>query len=222
MEKTYDFYTDGAATMKKVNGEYVREAGGWAFAFKDNGNIYCSSGHEDHTTNQAMELRAIYEALLYYWKYYFSPSAATTLKIYSDSAYSINICTTWRFGWKRNEWQRKGNKPIENLEIIKKIDELLDEMNVGFNNVEFVKVKGHNGDEMNELVDQFAVNAKKTGKEVVDYFCDKNNYICGKRRELPIIDDIGPDREELEEIIKPLLTYPCGRKLEITEIESQS
>jgi hypothetical protein len=28
----YSYWTDGAASMNKVNGEYIREAGGWAWA----------------------------------------------------------------------------------------------------------------------------------------------------------------------------------------------
>jgi ribonuclease HI len=152
-------YTDGAATMRKINGEYVREAGGWAFAFiNDDNKMICShSGHLEQTTNQAMELIAIYEGLKYY-KEHFAP--AQQLEICSDSAYCINIYTQWIEGWRKNGWIRKGNKPIENLEVIKATWKLLQELNESFSEIKFVKVIGHSDDIWNNYVDQLAVEAK--------------------------------------------------------------
>lgn len=158
----YEYYTDGAATMKKKNGEYVREAGGWAFAqVKDNNPIFSMSGQEKETTNQVMELRAIYEALEHYHKHYYSPNIADTVKIYSDSAYSINIYTQWAKGWEAKGWTRGKGQKIENLEIIRKTWELLQILNSGFNSISFVKVTGHSGNSCNEYVDKLAVAAKQ-------------------------------------------------------------
>lgn len=148
--------------MKKKNGEYIREAGGWAFAqVKEDKIIFSKSGHEEKTTNQAMELRAIYEALNHYYKHYYSPNIADEVKIYSDSAYSINIYTQWAKGWEACNWVRKKGAKIENLEIIRKTWKLLKILNSGFNSVSFVKVIGHSGNSCNEYVDQLAVAAKK-------------------------------------------------------------
>ena len=52
-------FTDGAATMTKVNGEYARGAGGSAFAVvsEDLNEVYHSdSQHFDNTTNNHCEL----------------------------------------------------------------------------------------------------------------------------------------------------------------------
>lgn len=158
----YEYYSDGAASMKKKNGEYIREAGGWAFAqVKEDKIIFSKSGHEEKTTNQAMELRAIYEALNHYYKHYYSPNIADEVKIYSDSAYSINIYTQWAKGWETRNWVRGRGQKIENLEIIRKTWELLKILNSGFNSVSFIKVTGHSGNLCNEYVDQLAVAAKK-------------------------------------------------------------
>lgn len=148
--------------MKKKNGEYVREGGGWAFAqVKDNNPIFSMSGHEEETTNQAMELRAIYEALKHYHEHYYSSNVADTVKIYSDSAYSINIYTQWAKGWEAKGWTRGKGQKIENLDIIRKTWELLQILNSGFNSVSFVKVTGHSGNYCNEYVDKLAVAAKQ-------------------------------------------------------------
>lgn len=160
----YEYYTDGAATMRKVNGEYVREAGGWAFAqVKDNKLIFSASGHADNTTNNAMELTAISQALRHYITRYYSSEIYDTIKIYSDSAYCVNMLKEggWVYSWSRNSWTRgKKHEPIENLDLIKKIFEILSKLREGFGEVEFIKVAGHSNNELNNCVDQLAVEAK--------------------------------------------------------------
>lgn len=175
---TYEFYTDGAASMRQQGGTYIREAGGWAWAMVDNDEVlHSDSGHVENTTNQAMELRAIYEALEYFMVNYYISSSGNVINIYSDSAYCINIYTQWRHSWQRNGWKRKGNKPIENLEIIKKTSELIDIISKGFSSVNFIKVAGHSGEKWNEYVDKLAVEAKTTGAATTV------TYPCGRKLE---------------------------------------
>ena len=144
-------YTDGAATMKCINGEYQKGNGGWAWAAIDENNnlIKADFGGKENTTNNCMELMAILNALRTFKK---------DLTIYSDSAYCVNMLKPggWIYGWKRNGWTRgKKHEPIENLEIIKEIWEYLN------NNIEFIKVKGHAyEDDWNAFVDKLAVEGK--------------------------------------------------------------
>lgn len=64
---TYNYYTDGASTMKKINGEYIRDAGGWAFAQVEKNVVVASGlGNKAVTTNQEMELMAICKAIEHY------------------------------------------------------------------------------------------------------------------------------------------------------------
>lgn len=152
-------YTDGAATMRKENGEYVREAGGWAFAEVDcNSNIlYSTNGHFDKSTNNECELTAIYEAIAYGIKKNMDGGTAEDLVVYSDSAYCINIFTQWAKNWEQNGWTRgRKHEKIENLEIIKKTWEL-----VKNNTIVFVKVKGHSTNKINNFVDKLAVEGKQ-------------------------------------------------------------
>ena len=148
-------YSDGAATMKCINGEYQRENGGAAMAvIQDEKVIYEETKHFENTTNNYCELYAILMAL----KYFKKEQSKDILKIYSDSAYCVNMLKPggWIYGWERNGWTRgKKHEHIENLEIIKEIYRYLEKSK----NIEFIKVKGHSGVEGNEEADRLAKKA---------------------------------------------------------------
>lgn len=161
---TLIFYTDGAATMRKINGEYVREAGGWGVICLDENmkEINRLSGGEKETTNNRMELEAIRRALNHYMTKYSKESANDTITIYSDSAYCINIFTQWIKGWEARGWKKADKKPIENLDLIKQIYYTIEDIeNISFSTVNFVKVKGHDNVYWNNEADKLAVSAKE-------------------------------------------------------------
>lgn len=153
-----NIYSDGAATIRKVNGEYVRENGGWAFAVEENGEaVYIEKGQLLNTTNNECELTAIKNAIDY-----FNNNCDGDLIIFSDSAYSINCVTQWAKNWEKNGWTRgKKHEKIENLELIKYIYEKIKELEDNFHSVTFIKVAGHSGNKINEIVDRAAVAAKE-------------------------------------------------------------
>lgn len=150
-------FTDGAATMKCINGEYQRENGGAAMAvIQDEKVIYEETKHFENTTNNYCELYAILMAL----KYFKKEQSKDILKIYSDSTYCVNMLKSggWIYSWAKNGWTRgKKHEPIENLEIIKEIYSYLEKSK----NIDFIKVKGHSGEkDWNDYVDKLAVKAK--------------------------------------------------------------
>ena len=55
--------------------------------------------------------------------------------IYTDSMYIINSITSWAKNWKKNNWKRVDNKPIQNLELIKKLYYLSKNLKVGYKHV---------------------------------------------------------------------------------------
>ena len=161
----YEFYTDGACTLNCNNGKYSKGPGGWAWALIENNEVTnWKNGGSPKTTNNEQELTAIMEALSYACK---NTTQCDVVKIFSDSAYCINIFTQWINGWKANEWTRgKKHEPIENLEVIKTIYEMVFSLENSFIAVEWVKVKGHSNDEFNNFVDQKAVEAKESQMKV--------------------------------------------------------
>lgn len=167
--KTYSYFTDGAATMVNRNGKYIRQAGGWAFILLVDGERDSSqSGGCKLTTNNEMELYAIYASMRHFRD---NANAGDKLEIYSDSGYCIGIFTQWAVNWEKNGWTRRGNKPIENLELIRAIWDLMNAVKKE-SEVEFIKVKGHSNNALNNEVDRLAVNAKKVSAktgEIVGY-----------------------------------------------------
>lgn len=107
------------------------------------------------TTNNREELKAILYVMEHYGKKFPCPL------VYSDSAYSVNSLTKWIWGWKEKGWVRAGNKPVENLDLMKKYDQLFE---LG-HRIELRKVSGHSGVKWNEVADQLATG-KITPEEV--------------------------------------------------------
>lgn len=156
----YKIYCDGATTMKKQGNNYLRGPGGWGYVILDENDeeVMTTYGGENISSNNAMELTAIRNGLRKFLSFGYT---GKTVEVYSDSAYCINIFTSWINGWKVNGWTRgKKHEPIENVEIIKEIDTILENIKRHFCSVEFVKVRGHAGDKWNEVCDKLAVRGK--------------------------------------------------------------
>lgn len=115
--------------------------GGWAWASEDGRSA--SGGHAG-TTNNLMELRAVYEALR-------AHDATTPLLIQADSMYVINVFTEWLPGWIARGWRTAAKKPVQNRQAIEMIAAEL-----ATREVEWVHVKGHAGHALNEKVDAMA------------------------------------------------------------------
>ena len=141
-------YTDGST---KGNGKKKSHGGYGIVIFDDNNNLIDAYyQHFDNTTNNRMQLAAILKTFeLLNTKYKGQPS-----KIYSDSAYAINILTSWIYNWSQNGWTKdKGS--IKNLDLVQSLYEYY---NIDFFicQIDFVKIKGHQGIIGNELSDALA------------------------------------------------------------------
>lgn len=183
MSNRYTYYTDGAATMKRQKGKYVREAGGWAFILLINDNeVSSQSGGCPLTTNNEMELYAIYASM----KDFLSKcDESDSIEICSDSSYCIDIYTRWAKNWQKRGWRKSDNKPIKNLEIIKATWKLMAQIEDKSCNLKFIKVRGHSTNRLNVMADRLAVDAKavafKTGK-TVGYNNKNDSLLGGKSR----------------------------------------
>ncbi|MCG6341242.1 ribonuclease HI [Vibrio fluvialis] len=155
-------YTDGSC----LNNGSQSAQGGWSVVIENEVKQLRLSGRESATTNQRMELKAIIEGL---------KSIKATHKeihVYTDSAYAKNGCEKWRHDWKRFGWRKKSDKkPVENVDLWKELDALLEERKV-----RFYKVKGHSGHPQNELADVLAVMASRG--TVVKQYGKAGNYDC--------------------------------------------
>lgn len=127
-------FTDGAVPNNQFQGN--RKGGiGVFFGNNDIRNLSfnISETKDNKVTNQVCELLACISAL---------ETIITTqsigkneIIIYTDSMYIINSITSWAKNWKKNDWKRLDNKPIQNLELIKKLYYLAKNLKVGFKHV---------------------------------------------------------------------------------------
>ena len=132
-----DVFTDGACIGNPG-------PGGWAFVV-DQGQW--ASGAEDKTTNQRMELTAASAAV---------QSIDGPIRVHSDSTYVVNCFNqNWWKGWHKRGWKNSKNEPVANRDLWEPFIELV----VARGNVEFIWVKGHSGDRLNDAADRLATLA---------------------------------------------------------------
>lgn len=133
-----EIYTDGACIPNPGKG-------GWAYVILDSDGLpkYVGSGFVAETTSNRMELKAIQEALKHWEK-----TGERCLTIFTDSQYSIGVCS-------------KGYKIKKNEDIISDIRTTLKIAKTKEAEVEFVKVRGHDGNVGNEFADFYANNMVK-------------------------------------------------------------
>lgn len=134
-------YTDGACRDNPG-------PGGWGAVLKYKGHQKTISGHEPFTTNNRMELTAAIEGLSALNK------EGLAVVVITDSKYVRDGITQWIHGWKRNGWKTKDKKIVKNIDLWKKLDNLLMS-----HQVKWEWVKGHNGHPENELADELATSA---------------------------------------------------------------
>ncbi len=132
-------YTDGACSGNPGKGGY----GG--IYIKLNGEAEEFSGGEDVTTNNRMELMAVIVGLE-------KTAENAKVKVYSDSAYVVNAFNqNWLTNWKRNGWRTAGGSEVLNSDLWKELSTI-----VSARDVEFIKVKGHSDNILNNRCDQLA------------------------------------------------------------------
>lgn len=151
----YKIYTDGATSG---NG-YEGAQGGYAFVILRNDEItLLENGFVEDATNNICELEAIIQACitadsLADYNYEDEP----LFTIYSDSAYIVNCYKDkWYKKWQKNGWLNSKRQPVANKEYWEKLIPYFEDSRFSIE-----KVKGHSGNQLNELVDKMAVAARQ-------------------------------------------------------------
>ena len=130
-------YTDGACSGNPG-------IGGWGAVIIKEKKITYLSGGLDETTNNQMELTAAIKALEYF-------KEAEKIAIHTDSKYVMNGIESWINNWKKNGWKTASKKPVKNKELWIDLDTVISK-----HKIKWHWVKGHSGDENNEIADQLA------------------------------------------------------------------
>lgn len=136
--KKVTIYTDGACSGNPGPGGYAA-----ILIYEDTKKEIV--GGDKLTTNNQMELLAVIKGLE-------SLKEICEVTIYSDSAYVVNaFLQNWLISWKKNNWKNSSKQPVKNVELWKRLDELVNK-----HSVKFFKVKGHSDNELNNRCDELA------------------------------------------------------------------
>jgi ribonuclease HI len=149
MPSTVTIYTDGACSGNPG-------PGGWAAILIDEDsprNAERLTGGEAHTTNNRMEMMAAIRALD-------ALDEPATVALHTDSAYlSRAFNDGWLDSWQENGWQTSSKNPVKNKELWQELLRLDRK-----HDVDWVWVKGHADNELNNLADALAVDAMEEYK----------------------------------------------------------
>ncbi len=143
-EAVVEIYADGACKGNPG-------PGGWGVLLRRGGRETELFGGEAQTTNNRMELTAVIEALL-------SLERRTQARIYTDSQYVQKGISEWIHAWKRRGWLTADKKPVKNVDLWRKLDEVARR-----HEVQWHWVKGHSGHPGNERADALANKGIQAG-----------------------------------------------------------
>ncbi|MDN5275949.1 MAG: rnhA [Candidatus Saccharibacteria bacterium] len=104
-------------------------------------------GHELNSTNIRMEGCALIAAL--------RDSRGHDCEIFTDSEFWINVITKWAPGWAAKGWKKKGGE-IKNIDLVQEAYGLYKD-----SGAILTWVRGHEGDEGNEMADEWANKARQ-------------------------------------------------------------
>ncbi len=132
-----EVYSDGACSGNPG-------PGGWGAVLISGHHRKEIHGGEAQTTNNRMELLAAISALEALKK-------KSRVDLWTDSVYVRSGITGWVHGWKKNGWKTAGKKPVKNVELWQRLDELNQKHEVTWH-----WLKGHAGHPENERADELA------------------------------------------------------------------
>jgi len=122
--------------------------GGWGVWLRYGDHDKKLKGSEKDTTNNRMELTAAIKALEAI------KSSTIDIDLYTDSKYVMSGINEWIKGWKLRGWKTANKKPVKNVDLWQQLDKANEKHNVHWH-----WVKGHSGDEGNEMADFLANHA---------------------------------------------------------------
>ncbi|WP_298637010.1 ribonuclease HI [uncultured Umboniibacter sp.] len=118
--------------------------GGWGAVLRFGQHEKKLHGGARETTNNRMELTAAIEGLN-------ALNEQCAVQLYTDSQYVRKGVLEWLEGWKKRGWKTAAKQPVKNKDLWQLLDEAIQR-----HDIEWHWVKGHSGNEGNELADELA------------------------------------------------------------------
>lgn len=141
--KKVTIYTDGSCQGNPG-------PGGWAAILRYGKKERVLSGSSPDTTNNRMELNAALQALK-------ALNERCDVKLHTDSQYLKRAFTDgWVNKWRSNGWMTVNRQPVKNQDLWQALWNETQK-----HRVQWIKVKAHANNKLNNRVDQLAVSAGK-------------------------------------------------------------
>ena len=118
--------------------------GGWGALLRWRGHEREMSGSEAETTNNRMELTAAIEALK-------AKKKPSKVILTTDSRYVIQGINEWMPNWVARGWKTANKQPVKNQDLWQALHQ-----QVQNHDIQWQWVKGHDGHDENERVDDLA------------------------------------------------------------------
>ncbi|MDE2730489.1 MAG: ribonuclease HI [Bacteroidota bacterium] len=138
-------YTDGSCLNNPG-------PGGWAAILKYGKHERVLSGHSSATTNNRMEMQAALEALI-------ALKEPCRVRLHTDSQYlRMGFAAGWILGWRSRNWRTSSGQPVKNQDLWQALWE-----QAQVHKIQWIKVKAHANNRLNNRVDGLAVKARNRG-----------------------------------------------------------
>src|SRR5699024_1911225 len=148
MNKTINIYSDGGYRSST-------NISCWAYVGyvnNETGHLITDKGAAEGYTNQQMEMTAVIKALD---SIPFDMVENHSIKNHTDSAYICNCFKDkWWAKWIMNDWKNSKGKDVANKEYWECIIDFYNSYDI-----EFIKVRGHSNNQMNNLADKLVNEA---------------------------------------------------------------
>ena len=145
MSDVVEVFTDGACKGNPG-------VGGWGALLSYGKRTRELYGGVEHTTNNRMELTAVIRALE-------ALKRQCRVRLHTDSKYVQQGISAWIHDWKKRGWKTADKKPVKNIDLWRRLDELAQQ-----HEIEWIWVKGHAGHDGNERADELANRGVETVK----------------------------------------------------------
>ncbi|MCY3594741.1 MAG: ribonuclease HI [Bacteroidetes bacterium] len=149
--KKVTIYTDGSCQGNPG-------PGGWAAILRYGTEERVLSGGSPDTTNNRMELNAALQALK-------ALKERCDVKLHTDSQYLKRAFTDgWIDKWRSNGWMTTNRQPVKNQDLWQALWNETQK-----HSVQWIKVKAHANNKLNNRVDQLAVSAGERVSRVSEH-----------------------------------------------------
>jgi ribonuclease HI len=142
-----NIYTDGSS---RGNGKAGARAGLGVFFGRNDPRNICERLQGEPQTNQRAELMAVQRALEIV-------PPTQSVRICTDSKYTINCLRDWITKWRRDEWKSATGADVKNRDIIEPTADKIEQRRIAGGETLFQWVKGHEKSAGNIAADALAV-----------------------------------------------------------------